>query len=262
MIRAKIIGFFGLPLWVAVVQLLAASLAPAATVNVFAAASLTDSLQQLATIYGQQSGDKIVFNFAASGVLSRQIEAGAPADLLFFADEAHADVLDQKGLLLNGTRQDVLGNSLVIITTPDHPAMVSPSELTNAVYSHVALGDVKTVPCGAYGKIYLTQQGLWPAVAPKVIPFENVRAVLAAVETGNVDAGLVYQTDALISHKVKVAYAVGIGEGPRIAYPLAVLKDASEPVAARKFAAFLESAAAATVFKKYGFLAPYSPAVP
>jgi molybdate transport system substrate-binding protein len=241
---------------------LTVTLAPAATVTVFAAASLTDSLKDLAATYEQQSGDQIVFNFAASGVLSRQIEAGAPADLIFFADEAHADGLEQKGLLLSGSRQDVLGNSLVIITPPDHAAMTSPAELTNAVCQHVALGDVKSVPCGTYAKTYFTQQGLWPAMAPKVIPFDNVRAVLAAVETGNVDAGVVYATDALISKKVKVAYAIAVTDGPKINYPLALLKDAPEPAAARKFASFLESSAAAGGFKKYGFLTPSAPAVP
>jgi len=141
-------------------------------------------------------------------------------------------------------------------------AIPSSSELTNAVYQHLALGDVKTVPCGAYAKIYLTQLGLWPEVAPKVIPFENVRAVLAAVETGNVDAGIVYQTDALISPKVKVAYAIAVTDGPRINYPLTLLKDASAPAAARKFAAYLESDAAAMVFKRYGFLSPSLPSSP
>lgn len=238
------------------------ALATAATINVYAAASLTDALKALAPTYQGQSGDTLVFNFAASGVLTRQIEAGAPADLLFFADEAHADALEQKGLLLSGTRRDVLGNSLVIITPPDHAALTSPAALTNADYQHVALGEVKTVPCGAYAKSYLTQQGLWPAVAPKVIPFDNVRAVLAAVETGNVDAGLVYATDARVSPKVKVAYAFAPGDGPKIAYPLAVLKDAPEPAAAQRFAAFLQSAAAATVFQHYGFLVPPAPTAP
>jgi len=243
-------------------QWLMTSLAAAATVTVFAAASLTDALKGLAAAYELQSGDKIVFNFAASGVLSRQIEAGAPADLIFFAEEAQADGLERKGLLLGGSRQDVLGNSLVIITTPDHAAMAAPSELTNAVYQHVALGDVKTVPCGTYAKIYLTQQGLWPAISSKVIPFDNVRAVLAAVETGNVDAGVVYATDMLISQKVKVAYAIPVADGPKINYPLALLKDAPEPVAAHKFAAFLKSGAATAGFKKYGFLAPYASTTP
>ncbi len=262
MIRLTSFTRRGLPWLCALALAHGGALATAATINVYAAASLTDALQKLAATYQGQSGDTLVFNFAASGVLARQIEAGAPADLLFFADEAHADTLEQQGLLLSGTRRDVLGNSLVIITPPDQAVMTSPAALTNAVYQHVALGDVKTVPCGAYAKTYLTQQGLWPAVAPKVVPFDNVRAVLAAVETGNVDAGLVYATDARVSHRVKVAYAVAPGAGPKIAYPLAVLKAAPEPAAAQRFAAFLQSDAATTVFKHYGFLVPPPPAAP
>ncbi len=233
-----------------------ASRATAALVTVFAAASLKDSLQALAARYEAQSSDKIVFNFAASGMLARQIEAGAPADLFFSADESRADALAQKGLLVSGSRQDVLGNSLVIITTPEHAALASSAELTNADFPHVALGDVKTVPVGTYAKIYLQQQGLWTSIEPKVIPCDNVRAVLAAVETGNVEAGIVYRTDARLAHNVKVAYAIPMAEGPRIVYPLALLKDAPQPVAAQKFASFLESAAAAAVFKQYGFLIP------
>jgi len=246
----------------AVALLLAAAPAPAATVTVFAAASLTDALQALAATYEPQSGDKIVFNFAASGTLARQLGAGAPADLLFFADEAHADVLAHKGLLLPGSRRDVLGNALVLITPLDHPGVTSPAGLTNAACQRVALGEVKTVPCGAYAKTWLVTHGLWPAVAPKVIPCDNVRAVLAAVETGNVDAGMVYQTDALISHQVKVACTITGPSAPIITYPLARLKDSPEPAAAQKFAAFLESDAALTVFKKYGFLPPPAAAAP
>ena len=235
---------------------MAASRATAANVTVFAAASLKDSLQALAATYEAQSGDKIVFNFAASGMLARQIEAGAPADLFFSADESRADALAQQGLLASGSRRDVLGNSLVIITTPEHAVMASAAALTNAEFPQVALGEVKTVPCGAYAKSYLQQQGVWAAIEPKVIPCDNVRAVLAAVETGNVEAGVVYRTDARLAHNVKVAYAVPVGAGPRIIYPLALLKDAPQPVAAQKFASFLESAAAAAVFKQYGFLIP------
>ena len=249
-------------LLIIVALMLTITVGRAVTVTVFAAASLTDALQEIATTYEQQTADKIVFNVAASGTLARQIEAGAPADLFIAADESRADALEQKGLLASGSRKDLLGNSLVIITTPDLAPMTSPAELTNANFQHVALGDVKTVPCGTYAKIYLEKQGLWAVVGPKVIPFDNVRAVLAAVETGNVEAGIVYRTDALISHKVKVAYAIAAADGPRIAYPLARLKDSPEPDAAQKFASFLESGAALGVFKKYGFIAPPSPAVP
>ena len=233
----------------------------AAQVTVFAAASLTDSLKQIAADYEKTSGDKIVFNFAASGTLSRQIEAGAPADIFFAADEAKADALEKKGLLISGTRKSLLGNTLVIVTPSDAAAVHSPAELTNAAVQHIALGELKTVPCGTYAKAYLEKLSLWTAVETKVIPCESVRAVLAAVESGNVDAGFVYKTDAAISKKVKVAYEVPAADAPKISYPLALLKDAPQPDAAKKFIAYLDSDAAAAVFKNFGFIVlPPAPA--
>jgi molybdate transport system substrate-binding protein len=241
---------------------LAATLAPAASVTVFAAASLTDSLKEIASAYELQSGDKIIFNFAGSGTLSRQIEAGAPADLFFSADEARADALEKKGLLVSGSRKSLLGNVMVLITPPDHAPISSAAELTNAALQHLALGDVKTVPCGTYAKIYLAKLGLWTMVEPKVVSLDSVRAVLAAVESGNVDAGFVYKTDAMISNKVKVAFEIAAADGPRITYPLALVRDAPQPAAAQKFAAYLETAAAAAVFKKFGFIVRTPPPAP
>ena len=238
--------------------LLSASL-EADQVNVFAAASLTDSLKQIAAGYEKTSGDKIVFNFAASGTLARQIEAGAPADIFFAADETKVDALEKKGLLVGGTRKSVLGNTLVIVTPAGAPAISSPAELTNVAVQHIALGELKTVPCGTYAKAYLDKLSLWPAVGNKVVPCESVRAVLAAVESGNVDAGFVYKTDATISKKVNVAYEVPAADAPKISYPLALLKDAPEPEAARKFITYLDSESATSVFKKFGFIVLSSP---
>jgi molybdate transport system substrate-binding protein len=232
----------------------------AAEINVFAAASLTDALKQIAADYERSSGDKIAFNFAASGTLSRQIEAGAPADVFFAADETKADALEKKGLLVSGTRKSLLGNSLVIITSVEAAAIHSPAELTNAAIQHVALGEVQTVPCGTYAKAYLEKRQLWAAVETKVVPCASVRAVLAAVESGNVDAGFVYKTDAAVSKKVKVAYEIPAEEAPKISYPLALLKDAPQPEAARKFMAYLDSDAATAVFKQFGFIVLTAPA--
>jgi len=226
----------------------------AATVTVFAAASLTDSLKQIAADYEKTSGDKIVFNFAASGALARQIEAGAPADIFLAADETKADALEKKGLLVNGTRRSLLGNTLVIVIPTDSAMILSPADLTNAAIQHLAIGEVKTVPCGTYAKAYLEKLSLWPAIENKVVPCESVRAVLAAVESGNVDAGFVYKTDAAISKKVKVADEVPVAEAPKISYPLALLKDAPQPDAAKKFIAYLDSEPATAVFKQFGFV--------
>ena len=231
----------------------------AATVTVFAAASLTDSLKKIAVDYEQLSGDKIVFNFAASGTLARQIEAGAPADIFFSADEAKAAALEKKGLLVTGTRKSMLGNSLVIVTATDATVIHAPTELTNSAVQHLALGDVKIVPAGTYAKAYLEKIGVWPAVESKVVPCENVRAVLAAVESGNVAAGFVYKTDAVISKKVKVAYEVPAADAPKISYPLALVRDAPQPEAAKKFITYLDSEAATAVFKKFAFIALSSP---
>ena len=226
----------------------------AAEVNVFAAASLTDALRQIATAYEKQSGDKIIFNFGASSTLARQIEAGAPADIFFSADEAKMDALEKKGLIDPATRKSRLGNSLVVVVPADSTLSIqSARDLTNASVERIALADPKAVPAGVYAKVWLEQQHLWSAVETKIVPTENVRAALAAVESGNVEAGIVYKTDAGISKKVKVAYQVPLEDAPEIIYPLALLKETRQPQAAQKFLQYLESADASNVFEKFGF---------
>ncbi|HEX3797068.1 MAG TPA: molybdate ABC transporter substrate-binding protein [Verrucomicrobiae bacterium] len=227
----------------------------AAEITVFAAASLTDSLKQIAAAYEKTSGDKLTFNFAASSLLARQIIAGAPADLFFSADEAQMNSLDHAGLLAPGTRRSLLSNSLVIIVASDSALSInSANDLTNAAIKHLALADPKAVPAGVYSREYLTKRGLWTAIAPKVIPTENVRAALAAVGSGNVEAGMVYKTDAAISKKVKVACEIPISEGPAISYPVAIIKDSKNPEAARKLLEYLQSPGATHVFENYGFI--------
>lgn len=229
--------------------------AQAATVTVFAAASLTDALKEIAAGYEKQSDDKVVFNFAASGPLARQIQEGAPADIFFSADEARADALEQTGLLVPGTRRSRLGNSLVIVEPNDSKlAIDAPQDLAKTNIHRLALGDLKTVPVGTYSKAYLEKLGLWDQIQPKIVPCESVRAVLAAVESGDVEAGIVYKTDAAISRKVKVAFEVPVGSGPKISYPMALVKEGPQPEAARKFLTYLDSPSAAAVFVKYGFL--------
>ena len=225
-------------------------------VTVFAAASLTASLKQIAADYRQSSGDDVVLNFAASGVLARQIEAGAPADIFFSADEAQMNAVAAKGLLAPDSRRNLLGNSLVVVTAPDNSTIHSPADLTNAAVQRIALGDSKMVPAGTYAKAYLEKIGCWPSIQARVVPCENVRAVLAVVESGNADAGIVYKTDAAISKKVKVACEVPLADGPKIVYPVALVKTSGPPDAAEKFLAFLASENSAKVFRKYGFVTP------
>ncbi len=227
----------------------------AAELNVFAAASLTDVLQQLATNYEKASGDHLVFNFGASSVLARQIIEGAPADVFFSADEAKMDDLQKQGLILPDTRKSRLSNRLVIVVARDGaPAVHSPADLAGPAVKRVALADPQTVPAGIYSRQYLEQLNLWNAVEPKVIATDNVRAALAAVESGNVEAGMVYKTDAAISRKVRIVFEVPAGDGPKISYPMAVIKDSRQPKAARQFLEYLDSDAAGRVFEMNGFI--------
>jgi molybdate transport system substrate-binding protein len=225
-----------------------------AELTVHAAASLTDAMKEIGAAYEKESGDKLQFNFEASSTLARQIEEGAPADLFLSADEAKMDALEKKGLLLPGTRRSLLSNVLVIIVSTDARAMPkSAADLTKPEFRKIALAEPQTVPAGIYAREYLQKAGLWDLIKEKVVPTENVRGSLAAVESGNVDVGIVYKTDAMISKKVKVALEISPAEGPKISYPVAVIKSSKEPERAKKFAEYLDGPAARTAFEKFGF---------
>ncbi|MEP6662082.1 MAG: molybdate ABC transporter substrate-binding protein [Verrucomicrobiota bacterium] len=227
----------------------------AAEVTVFAAASLTDSLKEIAAAYEKQSGDKIVFNFGASSLLARQIEEGAPADIFFSADEAKMNGLEKKELILKKTRKSRLSNSLVIVVAAKQGAPIqNPDDLATEKVKRLALAEPKTVPAGIYAREFLQKKKLWAGVESKVIPTENVRAALAAVEAGNVEAGIVYKTDAAISKKVKIAYEVPVKDGPDISYPMAVLKETKQREGANQFLQFLDSRTAGKIFIKFGFI--------
>lgn len=224
--------------------------AAAAEVHVFAAASLTDAARDIAAQYEKGSADRIVFNFGASSLLARQIEEGAPADLFLSADEEKMNALERRRLIDAKTRVSVLSNTLVIVGAN----ITSPRQLAGRGVATIALAEPNTVPAGIYAREYLTKIGIWDRVKSKVIPTENVRGALAAVEAGNADAAIVYKTDALISKRVRVACEVPAGEGPRISYPFAVTMNSESPHAARRFLTYLTSKPALDVFRRYGFV--------
>ena len=240
------------------ILVLTVCLAPAlraAEITVFAAASLSESLKEIAADYQKSTGDTVVFNLAASSLLARQIEAGAPADIFFSADEAKMENLQTKDLIRKETRKSILSNTLVIVVGAEQGStLISPSDLATDKVKRLALAEPSSVPAGVYAKEYLQRQKLWDAVDRKIVATENVRACLAAVESGNVDAGIVYQTDVAISKKVKVAYIVPHKEGPSISYPVAIVKESKNLEAAQKFLNYIESESASTVFRKFGFI--------
>jgi len=226
----------------------------AGELQVFAAASLTDALKEIAPAYEAASGNKLQFNFAGSNTLARQIQEGAPADVFISADDVKMNALQKAGLIVDDSRRSLLINTLVVVIGVKSALRLdSPQELTQPAIKRLALADPKGVPAGVYAQQYLEKIGLWDALKDRVVPTENVRAALAAVEAGNADAGIVYQTDAGISKQVKVAYAVPRNEGPAISYPVAVLKESHDSAAALDFLKYLQSEAAGAVFEKYGF---------
>ena len=222
---------------------------------VSAAASLTDVLKEISTGYQAKSKHTLRFNFGPSPGLARQIDEGAPADIFFSADLLQMDNLDKKNLLEPGTRKNLLSNQLVIIVPADSKlAIASPKDLLKVDVKKIALAEPSSVPAGVYSSSYLTDEGLWNQVKPKIVPVQDVRATLAAVESGNVEAGFVYKTDAAVSKKVKIVYEVPIDKGPKIIYPVAIVKDSQRKEAARDFMSYVQSPTAKNAFKKYGFV--------
>lgn len=239
-------------LLVALVALLAAGHVGAAQINVYAASSLTDALKEIRAKYEAQSGDRILYNFAASNMLARQIDEGAPADIFFSADDAQMDRLEKSGRTQPESRRDLLSNSLVVVAAAESKlALAAPGDLRGV--SRIAVGDPKFVPVGVYARAFLEKAGLWADLQGKIVPTENVRAGLAVVESGNADVAFVYATDAAISKKVKVALRIPPDETPPITYPAALM--ARHKPEAAKFLDYLAANEAREVFERFGFIA-------
>lgn len=223
--------------------------------RVAAAASLSDVLKELGPAFTKQTGIEVELQLGASSALARQIEAGAPSDVFFSADAATMDALAAKGLIKKETREDQLSNALAVIVPHDSVlAVKSVQDLAGRAITRLATGDPKAVPVGVYAKKYLEKAGLWQAIEPKIVATDNVRAALAAVESGNFDAGIVYKTDAAISKKVKIALELPPLAELAITYPMAVLQASSQPAQAKAYLDFLDSSAAKSAFAKAGFI--------
>jgi molybdate transport system substrate-binding protein len=222
---------------------------------VSAAASLTDVLKDIGKAYQAKSKHTILLTLGPSNFLARQIDEGAPADMFFSADLAQMDILDKNGRLEPGTRKNLLSNQLVMIVPSDSRlAIASPKDLLKSEVKRIALADPAAVPVGVYASKYLGDEGLWDKIKSKIVPVLDVRATLASVESGNVEAGFVYKTDAALSKKVKIVFEVPIEKGPKITYPIAIVKESKKKEAARAFMNYVLSSAGKATFKKYGFL--------
>ncbi len=223
--------------------------------TVSAAASLKDAMEEVKTVYAQENPKvTITYNFGASGALQQQIEQGAPADMFISAAAKNMDALETKGLLADGTRKDLLLNEVVLVIPKNASAITDWKDLTSDKIKKVALGEPDSVPAGKYGQEILTKLGIWDQVKTKAVYAKDVRQVLNYVETESAEAGIVYQTDAKVSDKVKVAAAAPSGSHTPVVYPMAIIKSSQKITAATEFAAFLAGDKAKAVFEKYGFV--------
>lgn len=224
------------------------------TVNISAAASLTEALNEIQVLYNKNSSDVVQFNFGGSGSLQKQIQEGAPCDLFISASAKNMDNLEKEGLIEESTRKDLLGNTLTLISSKEKAGQVKLDALESDDVQSVAIGEVETVPAGNYAKQTLEAMGVWEAVQLKSVFAKDVKQVLEYVDTGNADCGFVYKSDALQLKTGVIVSDVPSTDHEPIVYPAAMMKNAKEKEAAENFYAFLETKETKDIFGKYGFV--------
>jgi molybdate transport system substrate-binding protein len=222
--------------------------------TISAAASMKDVLTELKELYEQNHQVELLFNFGGSGALKEQIIQGAPVDLFISASKDHVDELVETQRILANYHSPLVANSLVLITPKiDNNIQLRLSNLQDHTIEKIAIGIPETVPAGSYAKEVLQNAKLWNLIEDKLIYTKDVSQVLTYVETKNVDAGMVYKTDALTSKKVEVTENINPSLHSPIMYYYGVLEYTTNSKESKSLFEFLQSTAAQQVFKKYGF---------
>jgi molybdate transport system substrate-binding protein len=225
------------------------------TITVFAASSLTNVMQELGVEYTRATGVDVKFAFAASSVLARQIQAGAPADIYLSADEAWMDELSAAGSINPQSRRDVAANRLVLIARTDSSIRlrIEPGfKLSEALAGgRLAIGDPAAVPAGKYAREALANLGVWSMVQRQTVLADNVRTALSFVARGEAPLGIVYETDARIDARVRIIDFFPSNSYAPIRYPLALTTGAKSK--AEEFARYITGPRGQAAFRKYGF---------
>lgn len=228
---------------------------PRISLTISAAISLKDALEDIKIRFEKEHPVvAITFNFGASGMLQQQIENGAPVDIFCSAGVKQMDTLEAKRLLLAGTRQDLAGNQLVLIVPRESSAIAGFPDLARPNVRRIAFGEPASVPAGQYAEEALRYLKLFDLVKPKTVLAKDVRQVLTYVETGNVDAGIVYRSDVFENARVKIVAEAPADSHTAIRYPAAVIRASRHPDEAREFLVYLRSESASKIFQNHGFL--------
>ncbi len=230
---------------------------PAVTITISAAASLTDALNDVTAAYTALHPEvDFDINYGASGTLQEQISQGAVADVFLSASKKYMDAVEEQDLVVTGTRLNLLANELVVVVPKDSGRTVTGlADLLAADYEILALGEPNAVPAGKYAQQALAAAGVGDAAYAKAVLCKDVKEVLTYVETGDVDAGIVYKTDALVSDGVTVAFTIPSDTHDPIVYPAAILTAGDSQEAAQAFMEYLSSDEAMNIFEGYGFSA-------
>lgn len=228
---------------------------PTVELTISAAASLKDALTDIQQDFEKHHPQiKLTYNFGASGALQKQIEQGAPADIFISAAPKQMNELAGKNLINKNTRVDLLENKLVVIIPQNSSLPVNRFEdLTNQAIEKISIGEPGSVPAGQYAQEVFKKLALTDALQRKLVLAKDVRTVLTYVETGNVEAGIVYKTDAAISDKVKIVCTAPSGSHQPIIYPAALLSSSKHASEAQVFLSYLQTKETQRVFEKYGF---------
>ena len=222
--------------------------------TVSAAASLKDAMEEIKTAYQKEKTNvTITYNYGSSGSLQQQIEQGAGVDVFLSAATKQMDALKDKGLIIEDTRKDFLENKIVLVVPKDSSVIADFKDLTTDKIKKIGLGEPKSVPVGQYAEEMLANLNILDSIKPKVVYGKDVKEVLTWVETGSADAGIVYETDAKVSDKVKVVAKAPEGSTSPVYYPGAVIKSSKSPDAAKDFINFIYSSKSKPIFEKYGF---------
>jgi molybdate transport system substrate-binding protein len=223
--------------------------------TISSAASLHEALTEIKGQFEKEHKEiTLLINIGSSGALKQQILQGAPADLFLSAAQDHFKELTQVGLIEESKQVELLSNQLVLITNNDNPkSLTDLADLKLNSINKIAIGIPESVPAGMYAKQTLQNLALWDIVEPKLVQTKDVRQVLTYVETGNVDAGLVYLTDAKASRRIKIVAAINEQNHDPIIYPAGIIKSSEHQKEALLFFNYLQSETAKSIFKKFGF---------
>ena len=226
-------------------------------VTILAAASLTDVCAELESVYSKGHSDtSLIFSFGSSGALQTQIEEGAPADIFFSASTKQMNALDEQGLMDKDIITELLENKIVLVVPADSDkGITSFDDIDTDRVSMIGLGEPGSVPAGQYAEEVLTSLGILDIAKSKANYGTDVRTVLSWVETGEVDCGIVYATDAYSTDKVTIAAEAPEGSCKKVIYPVGIVKSAPNAAGAKEFEDFLKSDEAMDIFEKYGFTA-------